>query len=139
MYRGFVPRYIFFAQFLEKIRKKIHFRRYFRALSGQQFRALSYRELVILYTWITQCMRCGKSGGVIFRPQGEIFRDKMRPDVRTKCASFPMRPHACTEGDTEERSGGGFASAARVQRVDWGNSKHGARGAPRSENRAACP
>lgn len=131
MYRGLPPRYIFFAQFLEKTRKKIHFRRYFHALSGQQFKALSYRELVILCTWIAQCMRCGKSGGVIFRPQGEIFRDKMRPDVRAFARVFPPETARVHRGDTEERSGGGLASAARGQRVDWGKTKRRAKGAPR--------
>lgn len=74
-------------------------------------------------------MRCDKSGGVIFRPQGEIFRDKMRPDVRAFAREFPPETARVHRGDTEERSGGGLASAARGQRVDWGNSKDRDRGA----------
>ena len=44
MYRGLMPRCIFFVHFFKKTVKKIHFWRYFRALSGQQFKALSYHE-----------------------------------------------------------------------------------------------
>lgn len=84
-------------------------------------------------------MRCGKSGGVIFRPQGEIFREKMRPDVRAFARVFPYETTRVHRGDTEERSGGVLASAARGQRVDWGKTKRRARGAVRSENRAPRP
>lgn len=84
-------------------------------------------------------MRCDGWERGIFRLLREIFREKLRFAVRAFAREFPDETARVHRGDTEERSGGGFASAARVQRVDWGNSKHGARGAPRSENRAACP
>jgi hypothetical protein len=84
-------------------------------------------------------MRCGKSGGVIFSTAGEIFRDKMRPDVRAFARVLPHETARVHRGDTEERSGGGFTSAARGQRVDWGKTKNRDRGAARSENRVPRP
>lgn len=69
-------------------------------------------------------MRCDGWGCVIFRPSGEIFREKIRSAVRAFAREFPHETARVHRGDTEERSGGGLASAARGQRVDWGNSKH---------------
>lgn len=88
MYRGISPAVHFLCLFLANLCQKFYFHRLFCVLSGQQFKGFSYYESLILYTWVTGCMRCGKSGGVIFRPWGEFFRDEMRPDVRTKCARF---------------------------------------------------
>lgn len=76
MYRGFVPRYIFFAQFLEKNREKIHFRRYFRALSPQPFNVLSYSESFRMCTGFIECMRCDRLTFVIFRAAGSIFASR---------------------------------------------------------------
>ena len=59
-----------------------------------------------------------------FSSFGGNFSRKIRSAVRAFAREFPDETARVHRGDTEERSGGGFASAARGQRVDWGNSKH---------------
>lgn len=139
MYRGLPPRYIFLCLFFINLCQKIIFHRLFCVLSGRQFKGFSYYESLILCTWITECMRCGKSGAPFFRPQGEIFRDKMRPDVRAFARVFPHETARVHRGDTEERSGGGFASAARGQRVDWGKTKMKSQGRGAFRKSRAAP
>ena len=112
MYRTYWGRYIFSALFSKNPRKNL-FSALFSRSERQKTKVISYRDLVILCTWIAQCMRCGKSGGVIFRPQGEIFRDKMRPDVRAFAREFPPETARVHRGDTEERSGGVRLCCAR--------------------------
>ena len=115
MYRAFGRGAFFFAVFSKILAKIFHFFVFFRrhrlvtphALRRGDF----YYELFRMCTWITQCMRCDGWEPVFFRPSGEIFREKIRSRVRTKCARIHMRPRAGTEG-AEERSGGVRASAA---------------------------
>ena len=84
-------------------------------------------------------MRCDRLTAVIFAPKAQIFPAKNGVKVRAFARGFPHETARVHRGDTEERSGGGLASAARGQRVDWGNPKHRDRGAVRSENRAPRP
>lgn len=51
-------------------------------------------------------MRCDGWGCVIFRPSGEIFREKIRSAVRAFAREFPHETARAHRGDTEERSGG---------------------------------
>ena len=88
MYRTSPVRCIFFCPFLEKTREKI----YFRAIFATKTRAISYHELVSLYTWITQCMRCDRLTLVIFRAIGSIFASRSAP----RRARFHPRPPAGT-------------------------------------------
>lgn len=72
-------------------------------------------------------MRCDGWGCVIFRPSGEIFREKSAQPSALLRASFPMRPHACTEG-TRRSEAGECASAARGQRCRLGKHEEKSQG-----------
>lgn len=74
---------------------------------------------------------------MIFRPLGEIFREKSASPSALLRAFFPLRPHACTEG-TRRSGAGECASAARGQRCRLGKNEetHQGRGAFR-KSRAA--
>lgn len=52
-------------------------------------------------------MRCDGWECVIFRPSGEIFREKSTSPSALLRSSFPMRPHACTEGTRRSEAGEG--------------------------------
>lgn len=74
---------------------------------------------------------------MIFRPLGEIFREKSASPSALLRAFFPLRPHACTEG-TRRSGAGECASAARGQRCRLGKNEetHQGRGAPLMRERS---
>lgn len=102
MYRAFGRGAFFFALFSQICAKKI----YFRAILATKTRAISYHELVSLYTWITQCMRCDRLTPIIFRASGSKFaswsaprraRFHTRPPAGTSAAKTrSVRPAACS-------------------------------------------
>lgn len=74
---------------------------------------------------------------MIFRPLGEIFREKSASPSALLRAFFPLRPHACTEG-TRRSGAGECASAARGQRCRLGKNEetHQGRAAPLMRERS---
>lgn len=117
MYRGLMPRCIFFCPFLEKTCEKIHFQRYFRrrlfVTPHASNKSGFYYERLRICTRLTGCKRCDKSGGANSRPQGQIFRDEYAPGCPHEVREFPHETASVHRGDTEERSGGVCLCCAR--------------------------
>ena len=63
-------------------------------------------------------------GGVIFDRKGKFFATKCARMSALLRASFPMRPHACTEGTRRSEAGEGSPLLRAVSVSIGGNSKH---------------
>lgn len=108
-------RYIFFVHFLEKNHEKIHFRRYFRALSPWRINAISYFEPFRMCTGFIECMRCDRLASVIFRASGSKFRVTVRASAREIPHTTASRHRAAKNAKR--------AACCLLLRVDRGISK----------------
>ena len=125
MYRGLMPRCIFFALFSKKPAKKFIFSAIFVVVYLSHLMHQISQGFIMSDSEYAPDSPGARGvtnpGAPILDRKDKFFATNTPPGVRTKCASFPMRPPACTEG-TRRSGAGECASAARGGRVDCGNS-----------------